>query len=221
MHAKPQTLPVQAKVIVQLSKGKVVMMILINSLIQLPKLRSLESLYMPYCTMLALLLQVFCKSCVISDSSCRCLRYSVQQLTQALMAMLKYSLMFLVPQPVFKCCGKYLWSNKLVIALTLAFRHQRLSTEYQGRGTQLPCPHDEHVVLQKLFLTPFSLGVYLLVYRTDFHMMQRFSPGANFGKNNPSESPLGSLVWRLHPWMYLLSCSEAAFEMKPLPLTFA
>lgn len=96
MHVNLWTLPVQAKVIVQLSKGKIVMMIPINGLIQLPKLRSLESLYMPYCTTLALLLQVFCKSCVISASSCRCLRYTVQQLTQALMAMLKYSLMFLV-----------------------------------------------------------------------------------------------------------------------------
>jgi len=85
----------------------------------------------------------------------------------------------------------------------------------------LPCSRDENVILQKLFLTPFSLGIYLLVHRINFHMMQLFSPGANFGENNPGESPLGSLVWRLYPCMYLLPCSEAAFEMKPLPLVFA
>lgn len=43
MHANLQTLKVQAKVIVQLSKGKIVMLILLNRLIQLPKFRSLGS----------------------------------------------------------------------------------------------------------------------------------------------------------------------------------
>lgn len=52
-------------------------------------------------------------------------------------------------------------------------------------------------------------------------MMQLFNPEANFGENKLLESPMGSLVWALHPYLQFLPCSEAATEMQPLPLVFA
>lgn len=52
-------------------------------------------------------------------------------------------------------------------------------------------------------------------------MMQLFNPEANFGENKLLESPIGSLVWALHPYLQFLPCSEAATEMQPLPLVFA
>lgn len=52
-------------------------------------------------------------------------------------------------------------------------------------------------------------------------MMQLFNPETNFGENKLLESPMGSLVWALHPYLQFLPCSEAATEMQPLPLVFA
>lgn len=51
-------------------------------------------------------------------------------------------------------------------------------------------------------------------------MMQLFNPEANFGENKPLESPMGSLVWGLQPYLHFRPCSEAATEVQPLLLVF-